>query len=617
MSHTLKSHPNESVKDEDLEEKRDPNSKSPPLKSSKDIITNASHLYKDVGPIDYSFLNLYNSQSRQHLTEDKKSTYNETNSSYSSSPNAENSENDTEVSTNSDERNLESCQDLSDNSSDRSIDAQENPPPQPSDSDEFASNSENVNPLTLRIRLPKKQHKYKYLHSPTYQASLMNQNSFDCKDINYNSVIYSPKHESEQTNTTSPPPFLNNNNNNTTTCNNNTINILSSEKVNSSVQDKSDEYLSKKMSNMNDTAHEINNIEDDKTKSYSKNISIIDIETNPADDCIENLTKKSSPFNEVDKNNENLHKNSLNNIVDCDLLSPQNLTCPKSEKISLKRKMKTPPPLIPIEKKLKHNHTEPKPDVMVIPCGGNLPEKDHPLSPNHQNEKNNFYNKGEKLEPKILKKSLQDLPLFHDDKPIDLAEKGKFILLETIKQNTHKALSQIVPRYCDWEMFKKKVQLSLVTLVGEEKMKDFGYPKRTAEQVLIDILDIAGKMPCADVRVDEMERIKINVYMFLDYFLPDDEAWKEFGGRGCPIELVVDNMVSTFAKSRALFALSLNPYPQCPTIPYPLLMKRNSSHSISFIPNHLPTRGNNGHEFEFITHNGIPNFHAPLLKDSR
>lgn len=72
--------------------------------------------------------------------------------------------------------------------------------------------------------------------------------------------------------------------------------------------------------------------------------------------------------------------------------------------------------------------------------------------------------------------------------------------------------------------------------------------------MLIDILDIAGKRPCADVRVDEVERLKVNVCKFLEYFLPT-HSWDNFGGKRRPIEIVLDDIVACLTKAKALTAL--------------------------------------------------------------
>ncbi|XP_071542025.1 LOW QUALITY PROTEIN: uncharacterized protein [Panulirus ornatus] len=120
--------------------------------------------------------------------------------------------------------------------------------------------------------------------------------------------------------------------------------------------------------------------------------------------------------------------------------------------------------------------------------------------------------------------------------------------LESIRENIQRSLLSLLPEDHEAVGFKRKVETALVVLVGEAPMKQLGYPEKTTEQVLITILDMAGKGPCADVRVDEMQRLKINMRKFLEYGFPSKTSWEELGWNGKSIETIVDNIVSWISR---------------------------------------------------------------------
>ena len=59
---------------------------------------------------------------------------------------------------------------------------------------------------------------------------------------------------------------------------------------------------------------------------------------------------------------------------------------------------------------------------------------------------------------------------------------------------------------------------------------------------------MAGSSPCADVRVNELERLKINMHKFLQYGFPKEASWQEFGWTGRPIEIILDNIASWISR---------------------------------------------------------------------
>ncbi|KAG7163772.1 Zinc finger protein 664-like 1 [Homarus americanus] len=123
--------------------------------------------------------------------------------------------------------------------------------------------------------------------------------------------------------------------------------------------------------------------------------------------------------------------------------------------------------------------------------------------------------------------------------------------LECIRENIQRSLLSLLPEEHEAAGFKRKVETALVVLVGEAPMRQLGYPEKTAEQVLITILDMAGKSPCADVRVDETQRLKVNMRKFLEYGFPSRTNWEELGWNGKSIETIMDNIISWISRRQS------------------------------------------------------------------
>nr|XP_027228768.1 LOW QUALITY PROTEIN: RE1-silencing transcription factor-like [Penaeus vannamei] len=120
--------------------------------------------------------------------------------------------------------------------------------------------------------------------------------------------------------------------------------------------------------------------------------------------------------------------------------------------------------------------------------------------------------------------------------------------LESMRENIQRSLLSLLPGEHEAASFKRKVETALVVLVGEAPMKQLGYPRRRPSRslikVLITILDMAGKGPCADVRVDELQRLKVNMRKFLEYGFPSRTSWEELGWSGRSIDSIMDNIIS-------------------------------------------------------------------------
>ena len=83
-------------------------------------------------------------------------------------------------------------------------------------------------------------------------------------------------------------------------------------------------------------------------------------------------------------------------------------------------------------------------------------------------------------------------------------------------------------------------------LVTNEYVK----PDSLVLQVLITILDMARKSPCADVRVDELQRLKVNMRKFLEYGFPSATSWEELGWSGRSIDAITDNIISWISRKK-------------------------------------------------------------------
>lgn len=61
---------------------------------------------------------------------------------------------------------------------------------------------------------------------------------------------------------------------------------------------------------------------------------------------------------------------------------------------------------------------------------------------------------------------------------------------------------------------------------------------------------MARKSPCADVRVDELQRLKVNMRKFLEYGFPSASSWEELGWSGRSIDAIVDNIISWISRRK-------------------------------------------------------------------
>ncbi|XP_018015717.2 uncharacterized protein LOC108672539 [Hyalella azteca] len=113
-----------------------------------------------------------------------------------------------------------------------------------------------------------------------------------------------------------------------------------------------------------------------------------------------------------------------------------------------------------------------------------------------------------------------------------------------IMEIIQKSLFQICPLQEDRRSFKLNVETALMALVGKSTISQLAHPNRNVEQVLVSLLDVVGMSPCVDVRVDEDERLRVNMRKLLEYGLPEPSAWRSLGWHQEAIEAITAKIAS-------------------------------------------------------------------------
>lgn len=68
------------------------------------------------------------------------------------------------------------------------------------------------------------------------------------------------------------------------------------------------------------------------------------------------------------------------------------------------------------------------------------------------------------------------------------------------------------------------------------------------------MLDVVGMTPCADVRVDEEDRLRLNMRKLLEYGFPEPSAWQKLGWSQQTIETITEQIVTWVSRSKWLQA---------------------------------------------------------------
>ncbi|KAF2348014.1 Zinc finger C2H2-type, partial [Trinorchestia longiramus] len=89
------------------------------------------------------------------------------------------------------------------------------------------------------------------------------------------------------------------------------------------------------------------------------------------------------------------------------------------------------------------------------------------------------------------------------------------------------------------QKFCEHVVKVLQSLIGEDKMKELGYPSVNIDQVIMGTLELMRTQPCSEPSLAPMDRIKVNLRLLLECCVPEQEMWVQFGWKGKSIEDIV------------------------------------------------------------------------------
>lgn len=485
MTHTLQAHPNESNKEEEIDEVQETKESGQSEGDNLELISTEKKKTLDAKyNNENAYINGYNLSSHHTIKLNKKLDESDTNAFVKSPVNENGSEQENGMSPFSEERNSESCQELSDCSSERSIDQQGMLSPQHYDMSNSQINSESVNSLTLRIRIPKKRKQ----QNGQGESSSSIQHQSETPNLTFTEI----KTNNSSTSLSQSSPAIASSGELIPTHLSNNEDYLCLEK-NASYQN-ANEYSSRKRPNPHFTHDQnINEKESSILHKYPKGIKTPHFQINRANpEVVEN--KLSRLEQQLSKDNIKKFPIEVNDSYNTSDIKKHHYKTRENnnnnDNNSKKCGFKAPPPLIPIDEKIPansdstSNHVQSKITPFETLASENVPLSHLPTKPIKLVKASNIYPNTESKEAKVQIKLMHSENAVNEKGCYDQMEMGKHIILETIRQNTQKALNAILPDMSDWEMFKKKVELALVILVGE-KMKDFGYPKRTTEQVKI------------------------------------------------------------------------------------------------------------------------------------
>lgn len=83
----------------------------------------------------------------------------------------------------------------------------------------------------------------------------------------------------------------------------------------------------------------------------------------------------------------------------------------------------------------------------------------------------------------------------------------------------------IEPKCSSKESTLSRMRLLIAVLLkkisSQDKLKQLGFDKRLIDNVLVDALKMAGQNVCTDTKLHEVERLRANVEIFLDWSIPE------------------------------------------------------------------------------------------------
>lgn len=89
------------------------------------------------------------------------------------------------------------------------------------------------------------------------------------------------------------------------------------------------------------------------------------------------------------------------------------------------------------------------------------------------------------------------------------------------------------------------IAVLLKKISSQDRLKQLGFDKRLIDNVLMDALKMAGQDVCTDTKLHEVERLRANVKIFLDWSIPD-AYMKKFKNEQRSTEELLEDLTSNF-----------------------------------------------------------------------
>ena len=89
------------------------------------------------------------------------------------------------------------------------------------------------------------------------------------------------------------------------------------------------------------------------------------------------------------------------------------------------------------------------------------------------------------------------------------------------------------------------IAVLLKKISSQDRLKQLGFDKRLIHNVLIDALKLAGQNVCTDTNLHEVERLRANVNIFLDWSIPD-AYMKKLKNEQRSTEELLEDLTSNF-----------------------------------------------------------------------
>lgn len=109
--------------------------------------------------------------------------------------------------------------------------------------------------------------------------------------------------------------------------------------------------------------------------------------------------------------------------------------------------------------------------------------------------------------------------------------------------------SMLEPKCSTKETTLSRMRLLIAVLLkkisSQDRLKQLGFDKRLIDNVLMDALKMAGQDVCTDANLHEVERLRANVNIFLDWSIPD-AYMKKLKNEQRSTEELLEDLTSNF-----------------------------------------------------------------------